>query len=204
MIGIARLNTEGNPTVATLKELVPIRLSQPWNEHPETGLLPTTAYLAWTLTHLWAYAEMVDHDVYHDATSDNQRMWELGDVFEVFYRHPGDQGYHEVHVTPKSHRMHLHFPSDRTIQRIRSGDDNHSRYFAETRDLVAEARITDTGWTALLGIPRVNSVGDQIMLSLCRYDAHPNGAPTFSTSSPHTVADFHRPQDWPIYELLAS
>ncbi len=146
---------------------------------------------------------MEDHDVFHDAQEDNARMWELGDVFEVFFRERGQAGYDEVHLTPTNRRMHLRFPSLHTINLVRVGDDHHNRYFVPTDGLITEATVTGEGWRAIVGIPRKNSVGDVLTMSICRYDAHPDRSPTFSSTTPHKTADFHRAGDWLEFELLA-
>ncbi len=65
---------------------------------------------------LHAYALFRDSDIFSGTTADNQHSWELGDTFELFFRLPGHEDYYEIHSTPTSHRLQLHFEDYRTRQ----------------------------------------------------------------------------------------
>lgn len=200
MSSIPRLNF-ADGVFPTTPDSHPIVLGQSWRSEPEEDLKPTVVRVGWTSGHLWVFAELADEDVFNDATQDNQRTWKTGDVFEVFWKTTGVDGYHEVHVTPDNVRLSLSFPVDKTINAVRAQTETLDTYFQPTEVLLTRATKTRDGWSVIVGIPRANSTGDSIDLSFCRYDAHRDRPPTISSSSPHPVEDFHRPQDWASYTL---
>lgn len=61
---------------------------------------------------LWVLATLDDTDIFTKATGDLQRLWELGDVFEIFLEAEGCGQYCETHITPGKFRMHLRLTSD--------------------------------------------------------------------------------------------
>jgi len=150
---------------------------------------------------LWALAEMEDAEIFNLANGHNQPTWELGDAFEVFAQRPGEPGYIEVHVTPENYRLHLRFPDERAIGRVRSGEKRHADYFDDPDRLVSYAWVhrQENVWRALLRLPLVVSPGQTWRLSFCRYDATRGAEPVAASTSPHAVADFHRPFEWPLF-----
>ncbi len=42
--------------------------------------------LGWNAAGLWVLATMDDDSIVSRATGNNQRLWNLGDVFEIFVR----------------------------------------------------------------------------------------------------------------------
>ena len=164
--------------------------------------MEATTFVGWTDDTLWIIAQMADDDVFSHATEDNQRTWELGDVFEVFWKAPDEAGYHEFHVTPTNCRMALGLPSTQTIGQIRSGHAQHEDFLVAPDTIQTLVTVSQGKWIAHVLLPRQNQKGDLIQMSFCRYDAHRDGTVDFYSSSPHPVPDFHRPQDWPSFVLV--
>lgn len=176
-------------------------LSQPWRTEPEPGFLPATVHLSWVPTALLIRAAMDDAHVFTHATADNQRMWELGDVFEIFLMLEGRHDYAELHVTPQNHRMHLHLPGPEGRPPA-----NLKPLPFETMlqpvSFSSEARATPTGWAIAARVPahalnrKTFRKGDRLRVSFGRYDATPGKSPILSTTAAHLTRAFHRPQDW--------
>ncbi len=122
--------------VAAFGTVPVLAFEQHWRKTPESGLKPGHAKLGRQQNALWALAEMEDDDIYNLADGHNQPTWELGDVFEVFAQREGEPAYIEVHVTPENYRLHLRFPDETVIQRIRAGETTHAPYFVEADSIL--------------------------------------------------------------------
>jgi len=195
-------------TDSTARHGAEFRLLQPWQDKPDAALCPTDVRLAWTPEALLVEADLADNDVTTRATADNQWMWELGDVFEVFMQIGERRDYVELHVTPNNKRMHLRLPGVRG----KASEDAVPVPFAEL--LVCPVGFESTsapvpnGWRVTMSIPssvfRVTSLESGITLhvSFCRYDASATGDPVLSTTANHPVIDFHRPHEWTAVTLV--
>ncbi|MBK8975942.1 MAG: hypothetical protein IPM29_08445 [Planctomycetes bacterium] len=174
-------------------EPLTFHLGQAWRDAPEPDLRPAVVRATFRAGALHVEAELVDDDVFNDATAHNQATWELGDVLEVFARRDDSESYVEAHVTPDGIKLHLRFSDFGHCARVRD--------FAEISvdpDLVdARAERTPDGWRAWLSVPLEAGPGDVVRVSFCRYDATRGRAePVVSSSSPHPVPAFHRPLEW--------
>ncbi len=181
---------------------VALPLGQPWNRELEAGFLPASVHLGWRPESLEVDAWMADSDVFTEATADNQRMWQLGDVFEAFLQVEGRSDYTELHVVPGNLRCHLQLSG----VEARLAPDFSQRDFEALLVLPAaftsHANLSLEGWNvslsvppAVLGLPAF-AEGQNLRVSFCRYDAGPNRPAIVSTTSHHSVLDFHRPQEW--------
>lgn len=189
--------------LAAFADLPVLVFEQCWRQTPNAGLKPGQVKVGRRENALWALAEMEDEDIFNLADGHNQATWELGDVFEVFMQREGERGYIEVHVTPENYRLHLRFPDETTIGRVRAGEQRHAGYFADADSLFSRTWVhrEENLWRALVQLPDVVSPGEQWRLSFCRYDATHGAAPVSASTSPHTVADFHRPSEWRLFEV---
>lgn len=136
------------------------------------------------------------------ATSDNQPLFELGDAFEIFLQREGATDYVELHVAPNGKRMHLSLPG------LRGRPSPGAEALAFGQMLVtpvgfsATTAMADEGWRAEVRIPAATlglkdfRGGERFRISFCRYDASGEGPPICSSSSPHKILDFHRPDEW--------
>jgi hypothetical protein len=173
-------------------EALVFELGQPWRDGVEAGFRPTVVRAWCRGGALVVEAEMVDEEVFNDATAHNQRTWELGDVFEIFVRREDEERYAEVHVTPDNLRLHLRFEDFGHLQRIA----DPAEVAADPDAVASSAERTPDGWRARATIPLDLRAGERIRVSFCRYDAGRGREPVLSTSSPHPVVAFHRPWEW--------
>lgn len=189
---------------AAFADVPALYFEQRWRQTPEAGLKPGFAKVGRLGNALWVMAEMEDEIIFNLADGHNQPTWELGDVFEVFAKRQDETGYIEAHVTPENYRLHLRFPEDTTIQRIRAGQDEHSNYFEDPDALFSAAWIhrPEKCWRALLRLPLAVSPGTAWRLSFCRYDATHGAEPVAASTSPHSVADFHLPSEWRLFQAI--
>ena len=187
---------------AAFAECPTLPLIQGWQQDSAASSgLPATAQLGWRKGRVWVLGSLRDHDVFNDATADNQNTWEMGDVFEVFVRRSDSDAYTEAHVTPNGIRLHLKFPDRATIALARGGQLDGDTLKCDPTEVWASAWRTETGWIGLLSVPVDAAPGEKIRVSVCRYDAHRDAEPDVASTSNHAECDFHRPDDWPEYTI---
>jgi len=85
----------------------------PGSRPHEGGLV----YVGGTETDLCFYVWLEDRSIFTTATENNQPLFKLGDVAEIFIK-PGTsrEDYWEIHVSPNDLLMDLHFPSRGAIK----------------------------------------------------------------------------------------
>jgi hypothetical protein len=178
-------------------------LRQPWLAKPEKDFTPGIVRVGWHDNSLLVFAELEDADIFTQATADNQRMWELGDTFEMFLQPADSPGYAEFHVTPNNLHLQLRFPDSQAMRRAQAvnlfdefllrGTIFHSRTWVETRKWFIYAEIPAP---AVCGVDQPLA-GTQWRFSFSRYDyIRGRREPIISSSSSHAVADFHRREEW--------
>ena len=185
----------------------PCALGQGWRAAAEPGFAPGQVRAGWRPDALLLFAELTDHDIFTNATAPNQRMWELGDTFEIFLRPAGQTPYVEFHVTPNNLRLQLRIPSTEALRCAQAsnvfdefllpGNAFHSVTWVqpENRKWFVLAVIPTI---AVSGAARLN-VGSRWRFSFSRYDCTRGGnGPVFSSTSPHAAADFHRQSEWGV------
>ena len=94
---------------AAFAAATPCRMGQAWRSELETGFAPGVVRTGWRKDALLVFAELTEREVFSQSTGHNQRMWELGDTFEMFFKPAGRQDYVEFHVTPNNQRLQLRF-----------------------------------------------------------------------------------------------
>lgn len=177
-------------------------LGQPWAENVQAAFRPAAVRLAWTPDALLVEAELTDDEVFSSARNDNDPLWQMGDVFEIFAMVEGRKDYVELHVAPNNRRMHLRLPGVGG----RATPDSPPLTFEEMKvtpvGFLSEATRTSSGWRVKASIPAkalglpAFSEGQRLRISFCRYDASSGGEPVLSTTSAHPVVAFHRPDEW--------
>ena len=177
-------------------------LGQPWSEAPESGMLQTEVRLSWAPDFLQVEADLEDDDVRSEATEDNQEMWLLGDVFELFLMVEGRSDYLELHVTPNGKRMHLDLPGVGGRHTQDSEPLEFEEMLVEPPGFNASVTEGEDGWRATVAIPPAAlgldafEPGLELRISFCRYDAAADREPVLSTTAAHPVISFHRPDEW--------
>jgi hypothetical protein len=173
----------------------PVLMQQGWLDAPEPDFLPAEIRVGWTPSRLIVLADIPDRDIFTEATGPNQKMWELGDVFEIFLKPEDRSDYVELHVTPPNFRLQLQIESP-------------GKPATQLPDGVFSSRVTidisNQKWTVYAEVPSTLVTGhDQIatgeawLFSFSRYDASRDGRPPIlSSTSPHQAINFHRIHEW--------
>lgn len=183
----------------------PCALGQSWRPALEPGYAPGQVRVGWRPEALLVFAELTDPDIFTSATAVNQRMWELGDTFEIFLRPDGQTPYVEFHVTPNNLRLQLRIPSTAALRRAQAANEI-GEFLLSGSVFRSETWIQPENqqWFVLAVIPasvvsgaaRLNA-GNRWHCSFSRYDyTRGTSEPIISSTSPHPVADFHRQQEW--------
>ena len=175
-------------------------LTQFWLPAFEPGFQPGQAKFLWKDGILEVSADLNDSHVHTTATSHGQRLWEHGDVAELFIQRIGDESYCEYQLSPNGFTLALAYPDLTCVAAVRSGERQIDEFFSED-SFVARAELTVTGWRARFSIPLEGAPGKRIRVSCCRYDVAEGRPPIISSTSPHRVRDFHRPQEWREFVL---
>ncbi len=176
---------------------------------PDPGFHPGDVRLSWTPTALTVEADLTDDHVFTAATGDNQKTWELGDVFEIFIQPVGRPDYVELHVVPTNHRVHAQFPGPGLIaspndpllafdQSHRRARRLHEHRHPDPKGLEGHRHDPGLGLDVAKFTP-----GQRLRISFSRYDATPDQDPVLSTTAAHPVIRFHRPEEWTEVELVA-
>ncbi|MBI4061904.1 MAG: hypothetical protein HY403_10780 [Elusimicrobia bacterium] len=168
----------------------PCPLAQAWRPAPEPDFRPASARVGRREKSLLVFAELADDDVHSAATGFNQRLWELGDAFEIFLQAPGAAHYAEFHVAPNNQRLQLRIPIPRP-------HDLPPERMMVAQKLFDSRAWIGRGWHVLAEIPFESVGGRPTRFSFSRYD-RARGRPeaVLSSTSPHAAADFHRREEW--------
>ncbi|HEX4349240.1 MAG TPA: carbohydrate-binding family 9-like protein [Verrucomicrobiae bacterium] len=178
---------------------------QAWLPKPESDFRPATVRTGWRENSLCVFAELEDVDIFTHATAHNQRMWESGDVFEIFLQPAGSPSYVELHVTPNNLRLQLSFPDTVTLRRAQA-ENVFDRLILPDGAFRSHTWLDPENgeWYVHAEIPPALVCGDDHLpaggkwrFSFSRYDySHGRHEPVISSTSPHTRPDFHRREEW--------
>lgn len=186
-------------------------LGQAWLASPEADFTPASVRSGWRGNSLLVFAELEDTDVFTRVTANNQRIWEMGDAFEIFLQPDDSPGYVEFQVAPNNRHLQLKFDNIADVEQVRAskafeefllpGEAFHSWVWIqpELRRWFVCAEIPAASvWRA--GQPLH---GAEWRFSFCRYDyIRGRREPIISSSSPHPAADFHRRQEWGVLRFV--
>jgi len=198
--------TDLDAVIKSFREAPACRLRQAWCLELEPRFLPAVVRIGWQAQTLMIFAELKDAEIFTFARHPNERLWELGDVFEIFLRPMNQPAYGEFQVAPNNLRLQLRYGGNGAADQARRSDSFGS---AMVHDIAFTAQtwvLADfCRWYAFVKIP-VSSVSDhpaplpgsEWRFSFCRYDYSRSLAePVLSSTSAHTIAnDFHRQADW--------
>jgi len=183
----------------------PWHLQQSWLDAEQEGFQAGTVSMAWTPENLHVFAMLPDEEVFSASTDDNQEMWTLGDVFEIFVRREDSPTYLELHVTPNAHQLHLRLTAE-DFENIRLRKAELHDFQADARAFTAEIKKLSgqKAWVVFARIPASilpNGLpfraGDRLLISFSRYDTDGKGMNVvLSSTSPHHKLCFHRQQEW--------
>ena len=179
-----------------------LTMTQHWQKEPHPHFLPATVSLGHNGSALLGLARLPDHDIFTKAQNDQEMLYLLGDVFEIFLRNSQLTAYTEFHVTPNGKRLQLAFPDHlRTVLK-----ENPVESFIMHEPLFDFRVTTELGlwkvWFAIpistLQIPPGEIRSHEVRASFSRYDYSSNSAeaPILSSTSPHEQLDYHRLEEW--------
>ena len=180
-------------------------LQQAWQAETSPHFAPAVVRAGWSRNVLQVYAELTDADILTQASGLNQRLWELGDSFEIFLRPEGREAYVEFQVSPNNQRLQLRYANIAALDRARkTGDLNAVLIPGDAFSSRTWIEEHNSRWHVLAEIPALSVCGSSDALgdsrwyfSFSRYDhTHDVGEPVISSTSPHAEADFHRQQEW--------
>lgn len=182
-----------------------LALAQHWRAEPERDFRGASVRAGWRNETLWIWAEMSDADIWNDATGFNQPLHLRGDVFEIFLRPSGGERYFEFHVAPHNQKLQLCWPDAQSLTKARASVDEETAiepFLMRSEILQSWTHIERDKWGVLaalgwrdLGVEAPQS-GEIWSFSFGRYDATRGKAPVLSSTSPHTLPDFHRQSEW--------
>jgi hypothetical protein len=180
-------------------------LRQAWRREPERNFMAAVARIGWRGPSLRVFAALHDADIFTQATAPNQRLWELGDVLELFLQPADSPAYVELHVTPNNLRLQLRYPDTAALRRAQQADDinefilpdgaflAHTWLEPEHRKWYVHAEIP----AGLVGGAEAFPPVQPWRFSFGRYDyTRGRKQPIISSSSPHARPDFHRREEW--------
>lgn len=179
-----------------------LHLRQPWNSETDDNFRPGHIQLSWSPSALHIHAVLIDDSIFTQATADTQKMWELGDVFEIFLQVEGREDYAELHITPNNKRLQIHKPNAEGKPSPEADPLPIEKMFVSSIGFTSKVERISNGWKVIATVPHsvlgVDSFtsGTKLLVSFCRYDAAIDSEPTLSTTASHTFIDFHQPDDW--------
>ena len=178
-----------------------LSLSHQWPS--ESARTSATAWLGHADSKLFVLAYLPDAQIWSTASGHNQKMWELGDVFEMFFQAEGHAEYVEMHVTPSNYRLQLRFPDRNSVVRVRAGEA-FEEFLLPDGSFLSETAIRPEDWVVFASIPssmlfgaKRDLSGRKCRFSFCRFDFDANSEePVHSSTSDYKELDFHRIEEW--------
>lgn len=182
---------------------VPLR--QCWRPQPQPDFLPAAVRTGWRDSTLFVFAKLTDAAIVTFATRSNERLWELGNVFEIFLRPAQQAAYSEFQIAPNNLQLQLRYAHAAALEKARK---TGSIADALVHKISFQSRTWPQPelncWHALAEIPAASVcdaaaplAGGTWHFSFCRYDyARGVGDPVISSSSALSQPDFHRLAEW--------
>jgi len=180
-------------------------LHQGWLAKPETDFAPAIVRTGSRAGSLLVFAELTDVDIFTRATKPYERLWELGDTFEIFLRPVEQESYVEFHIAPNNLRLQLRFADADAVEIARkTGSLENALIRNDIFYSKTWVRPEIGRWFAFAEIP-VKAVsenskplrGSEWFFSFSRYDyTCGRKGPVISSTSPHTKPDFHCQSEW--------
>jgi len=168
---------------------------QHWNKTPEPRFQPGVVEVTQTDSALLIEASLQDRAINLSRYPLNHLAFLECDAFEVFLGAENASHYYEFHVTPSNSILQLRFE----IGAPREPLENH---MVQALLFASEVKIESTSWHVRMQIPlpALNFSGlSRLKLSFGRYDYLSGGTPpVISSTSPHTVCNFHRMEEWTV------
>jgi hypothetical protein len=184
------------------------KLKQEWLVRPSVGLRPGFCSMGTWADALVVYAALQDEDIFNPVHEFNEVAFTRGDAFEMFLRPQGQDAYYEFHVTPHNQRLQLRFESATAFRSLPRKPDKQALDACKVHGSLFDSRtqitIEQSAWYVVAVIPFASVVETpeaagrmRWRFSASRYDyTRGRARPVLSSTSPHTMCDFHRQQEW--------
>jgi len=175
--------------------------NQHWLTAADRAFAPGTVKLGRSEDRLVIFADLHGTQINTKSFPFNFPAFQENDVFEIFLHGIGSTVYYEFHITPSNSVMQLRFPLERPE------DDPFEPYRVSECLLNSRTRIGAKGWqvAVILPLPPLSNsllFPENWALSFGRYDyPEGNSKPVISSTSPHTIRQFHRRMEWPLIDL---
>ncbi|HWF17925.1 MAG TPA: carbohydrate-binding family 9-like protein [Verrucomicrobiae bacterium] len=193
-------------SVSGMFEGIPaIAMQQAWLPALEADFAPASVRTGWRDEALFVFAELTDADIFTRATRHNERLWELGDVFEIFLRPDAQQAYTEFHIAPNNLRLQLRFADTEALKRLAAAKSlENAMIDAQLFESAVWVRPEEQRWHVSAKIPAASICeakapmqGSLWHFSFSRYDyTRGREKPVISSTSPHAIARFHSQAEW--------
>ena len=168
---------------------------QHWNKTPEARFQPGFVQVTQTDSGLLIEANLQDRAINLSRYPLNHLAFLECDAFEVFLGAENAAHYFEFHVTPSNSILQLRFE-------IGADREPLEEHMLQEPLFASEVKIESTSWHVRMQIPLhpLNFPDlSRLKLSFGRYDHLSDGSrPVISSTSPHTVCNFHRMEEWPL------
>lgn len=185
---------------SAFSEAPALPFAQHWRSELEPRFRAGTVRLGWQGDRFLVFADLNDDHVTTRAIRRNEMLYTLGDVFEIFTGVKGNAAYIEYHFSPNDLILQLAFPA---ADSIRSGAGIET-FLKIENESAYKVRNVPGGWQIFAVISK-NCLpgadgslrGQEWDVNFGRYDYGEEGTPpVLSSTSPLTVAGFHRRDEW--------
>ena len=166
---------------------------------PEEG---GRAYVGAAEEGLSFYVLFEDSDIFSTATADNQRLWALGDVAEIFVK-PGVglPGYWEIHIAPNNYMMDIYIPGR---EKMTTGNITWDDVIAADSHADKRVEVLEGKWAIEICVPwqafgleAAPAAGTVWQFAVSRYNYSDGlGAPEHSTTAHLSELNFHRYEEF--------
>lgn len=187
------------------KPAKPIPMRQAWRPKEEPDFAPGLVHIGWHANALLVFVELSDPDILTRAKTANERLWALGDAFEIFLQPVKQSLYTELQVAPNNCQLQLHYPNARAVEKARKTDDFNPYLISDSAFFSATwVRPVEHKWFIFAKIPKdlvcekpQSLDGKKWRFSFSRYEySSSRTEPVISSTSPHTKPDFHSQKEW--------
>ncbi len=186
-------------------------LHQWWKNVEDVHFESGSVRIGWREDKIYLLASMEDQSVVTTAQRNGERLWELGDVVEIFIKSLDASEYYELQVAPNGCTLQLRYPDASAITTLRGLKmKGWDRFIVHESIFSIRSRVDDKKWHVLVEIPgellffdHASLLGCSCRISVSRYDYWEDArSPHLSSTSPHSEMDFHRQKDWAVVELV--
>ena len=188
---------------AAFDEAPSLEFGQPWCTASETGWQGGTVRTGWHASRFLYLATLADNHLVATAACNDQFLWQIGDVLEVFAGVDGDSGYIEYHTDPNGRTLRLRWPDKDAVSKV-TEIAKVADFIVKDEATLVRVRRTENGWQVYGEIPATSLsggcgtlAGQSWQLNFGRYDYRDlKSPPVLSSTSPLTKPSFHRRHEW--------